>query len=81
MNEKQINLLKDNGYEVLSEFGFIVNQTKSIPIAYIFYDKKTNQFGLNVVDYTVIGNDYLVQYSDMLAEKIILVRQLNDLRD
>ena len=81
MNEKQINLLRDNGYEVLPEFCFIKNPTDDIPVAFISYDKKTNQFGLSVVDYNVIGNDYLVQYCDALAEKVVLARQLNDLRD
>lgn len=81
MNEKQIKLLKDNGYEVLPEFGFIHKTTDNIPVAFVTYDNKSNQFGLGVTDYNIIGNDYLVQYSDMLAEKIILVRQLNDLRD
>ena len=65
----------------MPEFGFIHKPTDNIPIAYVFYDKDTNQFGLSVVDYKVIGNDFLVRYCDMLAQKIVFVRQLNELRD
>ena len=81
MNKKQIKLLEDNGYEVLPEFNIVKNPTDDIPIAFVIYDKDTKQFGLSVVNYEVIGNDYLVQYCDMLAQKIVFVRQLNDLRD
>lgn len=76
MNEKQINLLKENWYEVLPEFGFIHKPPDNIPVAFVTYNNKFNQFGLHIIDYTVIGNTSLVQYSDILAKKD-LVRQLN----
>lgn len=40
MNEKQINLLIDNDYKILSEFGVVENPTDNVPIAFIFYIKK-----------------------------------------
>lgn len=78
MNNKQIELLKKNGYEVLPEVGYIKEITTFRPIASIWFNTLLKIFKLCIVG-TEVKEDELDNYQQELNQKIQLVKELNNL--
>ncbi len=80
MNKKQIELLKENNYDVLPEVGFVKENTLLRPVAYITFDSLKKEFGIVTVGMEVIGKENIVKYTQEIAMKLDLIQRLNYLK-
>lgn len=78
MNNTQIALLKEEGYEVLPEVGYIKEITLLRPIASIWFNTLKKEFKLCIIG-TEVNDDELENYQQELNQKIKLVKDLNNL--
>ncbi len=79
MNIDQVNMLEDNGYEVLPELGFVRDLKNDRPYVHISFNKYTKKFELGIVSIVLSGDDNIQCFKDYLSEKAMLILALNNL--
>ncbi len=78
MNEKQIKLLNDNGYEVLTEVNLIHDKNDKNALIQIAFDKDFNKFYIETLSASISPNS-LQAYQNYITIKVLLVEKLNSL--
>ena len=83
MNNKQIDLLNEHGYDVLDELGFIKERHVEKPVSYIMYDSSKKKFTLGTVGTLFDSEDInmLHCYQNDITCKVLLIIELNELGD
>lgn len=76
MNEKQIKLLNDNGYEVLTEVNLIHDKNNRNALIQIAFDKDFNKFYIETLGVSISPNS-LQSYQNYITIKVLLVEKLN----
>ncbi len=81
MNNNQINLLNEHGYDAIDELGFIKERHVEKPLSYIIYDSLMKKFTLGVVgtQFDSDNIDMLHCYQNDITNKILLIFELNEL--
>lgn len=79
MNKKQIDLLIENGYEVLEDIGYVHELSFSNPRVCIVYNSLLKQFCLNTYG-TTLTPDEIKSFQEEVNNKSNLVNQLNELK-
>lgn len=79
MNEKQIQLLIENGYEVLEDLGYVHELNLNNPKVCIVYNSLLKQFCLNTYG-TTLNPDEIKSFQDEVNYKSNLVNKLNELK-
>ena len=83
MNNKQIDLLNEHGYDVIDGLTFIKERHVEKPLSYIIYDSLMKKFTLGIVgtQFDSDNIDMLHYYQNDITCKVLLVIELNELGD
>ena len=81
MNNNQINLLNEHGYDAIGELGFVKERHVEKPLSYIIYDSLMKKFTLGIVgtQFDSDNIDMLHYYQNDITSKILLIFELNEL--
>lgn len=81
MNNTQINLLNEHGYDVIDELGFIKERHVERPLSYIVFDSLNKKFTLGTIGTQFDSNDIdmLHCYQNDITNKVLLIIELNEL--
>lgn len=80
-NEEQEKLLVKNNYFTIRELNITKDRSCELPLFNIYYDEGDEVFGLQIFGTIIDSPHILKKYMEELNKKIVLIKQLNELRD
>lgn len=79
MTNKQINILKSYGYEVIPSINYLRYKNSDYPIAYIEYNNKINRFTLSLLKTSFYSKEDIYNAEKQITDALNIIKIINDI--